>query len=535
VADTKLSITISTIDKATAGIKAINARLDAVTKPTRDFGKALSELREKSGLDSVIGGFKGVSSAIGDLLGKVAMIGGVVGVAVAGMFHLVDQFDELGDKAEAMGVSVEFLASMRYAAEKSGVSVEKLDDGMKSFLTNLGLARHGKGKLAKFLKDEVQGPLLDQLVASKSNAEAIGVLSAAAAKISNPAERLAFAKKTMGDGDFAPMLAKGAAGIKELTDAFAKANPEIGEAAKVAGAVDDAQKDLNASITGVKAALVTGLGPALEGIIKQLTEWFTKHRADIATWAKELGKRLPAAVEYLKEKFIAIVNFIRPFVDSTTKLKVIALVLAGVIAGPLISAIVSLGIALMATPVGWILLGLAAIGLGAAALIGDWGGVRTFFVDLWDAVKEKFGWVADAIALVMAPFLYIPLKIIANWDSITGFFTGLWDGVTSVFKKAWGIIGSIVDKIMWAVDKVKGAKDFLFGGDGMDLASMTEAARASIGAQAQGVTASSSNQSLNKFIVDFVNAPRGTRVKADPQNPSDADINVGYQLLGSGW
>jgi hypothetical protein len=56
--ETKLSIVIRTVDKATAKIQAISKKLDAMTKPFRDFKEALSDLREKSGLDDVIGGFR---------------------------------------------------------------------------------------------------------------------------------------------------------------------------------------------------------------------------------------------------------------------------------------------------------------------------------------------------------------------------------------------------------------------------------------------------------------------------------------------
>ena len=64
--ETKLSIVIATVDAATAKIKAINERLERVTKPVTDLKKAMGELREKSGLDDVIGGFKGVGEAVGD-------------------------------------------------------------------------------------------------------------------------------------------------------------------------------------------------------------------------------------------------------------------------------------------------------------------------------------------------------------------------------------------------------------------------------------------------------------------------------------
>lgn len=533
---TKLSIVIRAVDQATAKIRAINERLDAVTKPARDFGKALSDLREKSGLDKVVDGFKGVGSAIGDLLSKLAVVGAVAGAAVAGLMSIIDGFDELGDVAERVGVSVDFLAQMRYAAQKSGVEVQKLDMGMRGFGQRLGEARAGVGDMVGFL-NKASPALLRQLKAAKSNEEAFDLLASAMAKLEDPAKRAALAQHTLGDSDLAPLFARGAESIKQLRKRYQEMNPEVGEAVKAAGNFGDSMDDLHAATDGIKAALVTGLAPALTDIVKQLREWLQGHRADIKEWAESLGKKLPGAFEKLKDAFSTVIDVFRPFVDEGWKLKALAVGLAAVIVGPLISSIVSLGIALLATPVGWIVAGLAAFGLAAAALIGDWGGVRTFFVDLWDALGEKFGVVRDIVAISLAPFIYIPAKIIANWDAITGFFTDLWDGVTGIFKAAWEYIEGIIDKVKGAVDFVVDAVDTInpFSGPSVFKTAQTQLTGTPVSdvtAQViRNLDAVRAQATQAKVTVDFANAPRGTRVSADPKSTADVDLSVGYQLL----
>ena len=534
---TKLSIVIRAVDEATAKIKAINDRLDKVTKPARDFKKSLSDLREKSGLDEVAGAFKGVGAAIGDLISKVAVVGAVAGAAVAGLLSLIDGFDELGDVAERVGVSVDFLAQMRYAAERSGVEVQALDMGMKGFSQRLGEARAGVGDMVGFLK-KASPALLSQFKAAKSNEEAFDLLAQAMAKIEDPAKRAALAQHALGDAKLAPLFARGAEGIKQLRDRYLELAGSQEGAVSAAGATDDALKDLHAATDGVKAALVEGLSPALSEIIKQIREWLTGHRADIKEWAASLGKKLPAAVEKLKSVFSSIIDAIRPFVDSTTKLKVIALVLAGIIVGPLVASIYTLGVALLTTPVGWIVAGIAAIAAGAYLLIDNWDAVSGFFVGLWDTVKAKFGWFADVLAILLAPVIAIPLEIIGHWDGITDFFASLWDGVTSIFKKAWSLIEPIVDKVIWGIDKVKAAGDFLFGGpSAIDLAksAIGRATGPSVGdltAQtANNLAAARANAGTAKVTVDFANAPRGTRATVGPQSTADIDLNVGYNLL----
>jgi len=534
--ETKLSIVVRTVDKATAKIQEIGKRIDAATRPIRDFRRALGELREKSGLDDVIGGFRGVGGAITGILGKVAMIGGVVSGAVAGLGSLVDEFDNLGDLSERLGVSVDFIAQLRFAAERSGASVEQLDSSLQTFTTNLGRARAGTGRMAAFLK-QVSPALLQQLKAAKSNEEAFGLLADAMAKLQDPAKRAALAQMTLGDAALGPLMARGAPGIKVLTDRYAELAGSQEGAAAEAGKVDDSFKDLKAATDGVKAALVQGLGPALKVIVDQLANWFKENRGKIAEWAASLGKKLPGAIMSLVGSFRSALDTVLPIIDAIGGFKTVAIALAAIIVGPLISAVYGLGVALLTTPVGWIVTGIAAIAAGATLLVRHWDGIREFFVDLWDWIGAKFGWARDLIMMVIAPIIAVPAMIIEHWDGIKVFFVGLWDGITSVFERAWGIISGIVDKVIGAVTAVTDAIGSVL--ETPAFVDMIERPNApslnDVLAQSQATIAGMRAQATAAHVtVDFANAPRGTRVKTDPQNTADVDLSVGYQMLGIG-
>jgi X-X-X-Leu-X-X-Gly heptad repeat protein len=527
-----LSIVLRTVDKATAGIIAVNKRIDAITRPTREFGKALSDLGDKSGLNAVGAGFAGVGGALKDLLGKFLLVGGAAGAAVLGLKSLVDEFDDLGDKAEAAGVSVDFFAQLRFAAERSGAEVATLDSGLTSLASGLGQARTGAGKFYKFI-NEKSPALARQVKAAKDNEAAFNLLANAAAKLTDKAKLAAFAQKTLGDASLGPLLAKGSKGIDELRQRYLELAGSQEGAAGEAGKVDDAMKDLKAATDGIKAALVVGLAPALGLIVEKLRAFFTENRSRIAQWAADLGKKLPGAIAKLIDVFGGIVDAVRPFVDSTTKLKIIAVALAAVILGPLIASIVSLGIALLTTPVGWIVLGIAAIAAGAYLLIKNWDSVSAFFVGLWESIRGAFGaaweWINEKI---LGPIID---PIIKAWQPLKDGFVMLWDGITSVFTRAWEIIKSIVDKVTGAVDAVTGAVgraiDFVnpFSDDsdtgGARVSDVASRAVATLNAaRAQATEA--------RVTVDFANAPRGTRVSSDPQSTADVDLSVGYQMLG---
>lgn len=531
---TALSIVIRTVDNATAKIRAISAKLEAATRPTREFREALSGLREKSGLDELGEGFAGVGSTIGDVIGKVAMVGAAVGGAVAGMLALVGEFDSLGDKAESIGVSVDFLAQMRYAAQRSGLEIADLDSGLQSFSKALGQARSGSGKMASFL-GKVSPALLTQVKAAKSSEQALDLVANAMAKIEDPAKRAALASVTLGNASFAPLLAKGGAGIKELRDRFADLAGSQEAAASAAGATDDAMIDLKASATGIKAALVEGLAPALTQIIERLRAWFKENRSRVAEFAKDLGKRLPAAFQKLIDIVGGVIKTVRPFIDSSTKIKVALAAVAAVMVGPLVSAIYTMGAAIMSTPLGWIMAAIAAIAAGVYLLIDNWDEIAEFFVSLWGTVKGAFGdawsWISDNVSSAWSSIIS---GLEAAWNGVANFFSSLWDGITSVFQRAWDLIKSIVDKVMGAVDSVVGAAksvssaastayDFVFGDD--DEKDMLS--------QVAGKIVGTAGRTQAHVTVDFANAPRGTRVATDPKSTTQVDLSVGYQMLGA--
>lgn len=528
---TELSIIIRTVDAATAKIKAINDRLKQLTKPITDFKDALGNLRETSGLDQVKDAFGNVGSAIAGLLAKVAMIGGVVGAATAGLLHLVGEFDDLGDSAERMGVSVDFLAQMRYAAERCGAPVESLNTGLQGFVVNLGKARAGTGRMTAFLK-KVSPELLHNLKAAKSNEAAFNVLADAMSHLEDPAKRAALAQATLGDAALAPMLTRGSKGIQELRDRYFSLAGSQEDAAKAAGETDDSLKDLHAATDGVKAALVSGLAPALTEIIKKITEWLRGHRGDVKEWATQLGKKLPAAFSALVDAVQSAFEFLKPFFDTSTKIKIALIALAAVIVGPMISAVVSFGIALMTTPLGWIIMGIAALAVGVYELIKHWDQVKAFFIYLWDVVKgaflKFFTWIGDIF------LTYTPIgQVIKHWRPIADFFVSIWDGVKGAFQSAWDFIKSIVDKIVGAVDKVIGAVKTVKAKIGLGehvTGSTVSGVLQGAGIPAQAAVPLNGGSSSAAIKVDFANAPKGTRVTADPKSTADVDLSMGYQM-----
>jgi hypothetical protein len=472
---TKLSIIVRTVDQATAKIRAINARLDAITKPFRDFKKALGDFKEKSGLSAVADGFRGIGSAVTSVISKIAVIGGVAVAVGYGVMSLIDKFDELGDKAERIGVSVDFLAQMRYAAERSGASVEELDQGLQSFTTNLGQARAGTGRMAAFLK-LVSPELLKQLKAAKGNAEAFDLLASAMAKLKDPAKRAALAQKTIGDAALAPLLSRGAVGVKELRDRYLELAGSQEDAAKKAGIVDDSMKDLHASMDGVKAAIVSGLAPGIKIIVDRLKDWFVAHRGDIAEFAQRVGENLPAAFEAVGKAIMKVVHLLEKAYEVAQKLV------------DTVKYVVDL----------------------PGKLTGDVKLSPEYMKAIDDFKRQRAQQLATPSALDLLSAKFTPRRP-----------PGALDAAIGRLQRE----GAVAPDAVSSADVPSKAAQALVASHARGAKTLADALK--MHAEAGGAPAPKGEA---KVTIDIKGAPKGTRATVDRGSTADVDLSVGYQM-----
>ncbi|MFA5445143.1 MAG: hypothetical protein WC262_09270, partial [Bacteroidales bacterium] len=265
---------------------------------------------------------------------------------------------------------------------------------------------------------------------------------------------------------------------------------------------------------------------------------------------------------------------------------------SGVITATVLPAIYSIGVALLTTPVGWILAAIAAIA-GAVYLIwknwdtvsgwimSAWGKVSAFLdtsigkilavfvfpligiplliIKHWDVI---WGWlqglwnqitaflqitVGQVLLTFVTPFIGIPRMIYKHWEGIKDFFSGLWDGIQAGFSTfidgflgAWDWLNGAVDMaIKKLADMVSGVPilgDVLskavsfFGTD----AQPTGADAAQAPAQnyrAVNETRTSVTRQESTVAVNFQNLPAGARV-AQPQGEAPVKVSSGFAFAG---
>lgn len=183
----------------------LRKKLKSSDKATRDWAK-----KQQQYVKSVRIGFAAMGAAVA-----------ATAVAYAKLTkEAVKYADNLAKTADKIGLSVEGLQELRYAADRAGVDVRKADMGFQRFARRLGEAQQGMGELSGTLKD--LGIQLRNSDGSLRSTEA--VLNDYAEAVKNaetPQERLRLAFKAF-DSEGAAMvnmLKNGAAGLDEMRDA----------------------------------------------------------------------------------------------------------------------------------------------------------------------------------------------------------------------------------------------------------------------------------------------------------------------------
>lgn len=138
---------------------------------------------------------------------------------------------------------------------------------------------------------------------------------------------------------------------------------------------------------------------------------------------------------------------------------------------PLISALWSLAAAFLATPIGWIVLGIAAIVAVFVLLWNKCDGFRNFMISMWDGIKNAF---SNFIDWILPAFSSIWDGLKAGWDwyieFIKSFYGKIWDvfgAIIDGIRALWDeFFGWIAKKFEWVTNGISKVKSFLgFGGE----------------------------------------------------------------------
>lgn len=477
---------------AADGTRGLTRQQEALEHSIRETTERLNRQRDalsRLAKADVSGRFSTMTGEIGRL-GRRALFAG--GAAAAGIFGIANSTASLGDNvaksADKMGISTDALQELRYAAERSGVSTQKLDSSTERFVKRLGEARQGGGAAAKAY--EQLGLNASQLAELTPDA-ALSVVADRLAQVENHTDKVALAAQFFGREGVAMvnMLSSGSAGLEQLrADARATGYVLSDEAARDAEVFKDAMLDAELGMAGMKNTIGAELMPAITDLMRNLSSWMRENRDQVQAFAREFGERLKSAAPAILELGRGVAKFAVTLGELTTRAATavggfdnLAIILGTLFASKAIlsaisfavgvgkaigaltafantlpivaTAVKALSAAFAATPIGWIVAGVAAVAYGGYLLWKNWGNLGEQFSGMLKQLKDAFNNGLGAVS-----------RLLINWspfNAIYGVFVNTLErlgiSVPEQYKTLGGaivdgLIGGILGAIQGAID-----------------------------------------------------------------------------------
>lgn len=422
-----LAIVIEALDRASGPLVKVENRINRVAAPVRRLHSRFVQLGKVAGLPKVADGLRGVraglgglGSALGTTLTRTTFLAGGAAAALAALVRSHTQYgDTVAKQAARIGIGVESLQELRFAADRAGVPIEKLDKALLDMGKRIGEARSRTGALYTLL-DRADPALLRQLERTTDQGEAFRILVGALQGATDAQTKLAVANAAFGRAgpQLLALTKDGTAGLDEMA---ARAR-ELGlvlssEDARAAEVFEDSLTDLFSSLSGLRNLIGSALVPELRRLVEQAIAWVLRVRPQVQAFAREFAAGLPERIRNLVAWFKRAAEQSEPLIQAGKWLletfgpfNVLAGALAVTLGGPVLSALVALtpavyalGTAILTTPIGWILAGIAAVITAGWALYSQWDRILGFLGFLWDSIvgsiKGAYDWLLQLIGL----------------------------------------------------------------------------------------------------------------------------------------
>ncbi|XFB06431.1 hypothetical protein AAGT13_21025 [Azotobacter salinestris] len=553
-----LNIIIRAVDQVTRPLRGMLGRIGQVTGGIRD---RLLDLSNRSGLPVLVQSFRNVGTAVGDLAKRVATVGaGIAAMATAASAAIIGigaSVAETGGEVQKfsarLGVPVETLQELQYATKAYGVENDALLDALKELSLRADeYAVTGEGSAEEAFKRI--GLSDKQIKATMGNTEALfNLVLTQLRKVDNVAKRQRLVDELFG-GEGGEQLAEFVSVSAERVAQLRGEARELGvvlssETVKAASDFNAQLSVFQASLTGVKNTIAAAVLPELAKLGQQFSKILVQYRPQIEAFAKDFADKLPQRLDQLVGLFRDLYAGIQPviqaagwLVDTFGGANVILGVLGAMIGGWLLTsiyalgtAIYGLGTAILATPIGWIVAGLAAVAAAGYLLVRNWDQISAWWTQKFEDVRAAFkeGFLDGLLAAWRE---YNPVGLIMEaFNGLVKYFTG------------WDIAAILSEKISAAAQAVKGAlPDWMRGLLGIEGGAMAPAIGAAettgaaaaatdigrrsaeIGREAAAIVRNEPQEVLVR--VDMNNLPPGTRVQTQGSRGAQFDTNLGYAM-----
>lgn len=375
--------------------------------------------------------------------------------------------------AASLGMSTKSMQEWLYVAKQAGGDANRFATGISMLERNLREFAEGRG--SKRFKAAMHDMKISQDDAKKSMVGedgingAIFLVSDAYHKMGNDALRSADNAALVGarNREMVQDLAKGS---EFLRSQFSKANSlgniisdeELANLKTFGNELDNVKGMLNAMATHV----VAKLAPEFSKMLQEMQRWLSENRVLIETVLTAAFKALSFAITQIFNIIKFVGKVIKGFLDGDTgAVALVAALTIGVIAFALalvslaLPAIIAVGVALWAAmlPILPIVAAIVAIAALAYLIYKNWGPIKEWFGGLWDWISEKakafWNWLGDTINSIGTWFENLGHTI---WHALGDVWTSIVDTAKSALQK-------LVNDVIWIVNKIISALNFLPG------------------------------------------------------------------------
>lgn len=387
-----------------------------------------------------------VTSAAKKLALPLTAAASAVGFSLSQMMSkFLDTGDAIDKASMRLGIGVDKLQSLQYAAKMSGSSAEDMNQALGKLNENIAKAAAGKNKELASLFDKLGISLRDAKGNLRTAADVLPEFADAIQRNTNSTVRARMAIAAFGDAGqkLIPMLQDGSKGLADME----KRAHDLGltmsqDDVKAAASLGDKFTDLGSVFDSFGNTISAKLAPVLGPLIDDLTEFLAKNKDAFAGRLSEAVSKLADSLkkvdfEKLANEAMDCFHAIGELYDKIGGFDTILKALAALMVGKVIIAIGSF--------------------VGSLLTLG-----QSFFALIPIIKAVGFAFVANPIGAVITAIAAGAALIISNWDKVGPFFTALWNGITGIFTSA---VSNIEKVISGWVDGIKTLWSGLFNGD----------------------------------------------------------------------
>lgn len=283
-----------------AAFAALKKAADEVAKADTGlsgmFRRVKKEFKDmKAGADDVRKGFGQMATSLRSSAIAIGAVTAAASGAIFGLYKMVQSATEAGDKiadtADMLGVTVEALQELRYAAEMGGMGIQNFDIALRRFIRRGAEAAKGTGA-AKGAFAELGITLVDGQGKMRDSAELLREVADAMARVPSQADRLRLAFQ-MFDTDGALMvnvLKDGSAGLAEMAARARELGIVITEPqARMSAAFRDAFEDAQRAAAGLSREIAFLFTPAFTTMAESFTAAVVENRNALIDLARQIA------------------------------------------------------------------------------------------------------------------------------------------------------------------------------------------------------------------------------------------------------